>query len=390
MTGDEKAAGSPADATVLRAYLQRAEVRLSTMHRIGGAFLGGAGLLLLLPAFLREALVEIPSVINKSIPEVAKNVQLDPYLVGSVLSIPVLIAYLIPVCALWLLLRDLTLFYYSANIPQDLTLGKATEPQFHPRFALTAIPFCDDEGTGIKTTLRATQFTSSLKFFLLPRRKRDRNWLSNLAKIEDEKTEAPRDQVALPDDDWLRGHEVDSDRRAMRMAFGLAGAYNRTLVQEVAKSELSLIRHNLNLRRLVLRYMKALLTLVWTTLVSFVVLAGLHNVDEKDKINAVVIGFLIWAFFAPLIVRAPLRWVYREADQNTDDATRDRQLRDFEQYVISGCLVAAVLASGAVYWLKMTLLGIDIWSYVLLLPLLPIIALLRSFGKLNFDIFRWV
>lgn len=31
----------------LRAYLQRAEVRLSTMHRIAGAFLGGAGLLTL-------------------------------------------------------------------------------------------------------------------------------------------------------------------------------------------------------------------------------------------------------------------------------------------------------------------------------------------------------
>src|SRR2546421_12600595 len=37
-----------------RAYLQRGETRLSTLHRVAGAFLGGAGLLTLLPVLFRE------------------------------------------------------------------------------------------------------------------------------------------------------------------------------------------------------------------------------------------------------------------------------------------------------------------------------------------------
>ena len=38
----------------MRAYLQRSEVRLSTVHRIGQALLGGSALILLLPLFLRD------------------------------------------------------------------------------------------------------------------------------------------------------------------------------------------------------------------------------------------------------------------------------------------------------------------------------------------------
>lgn len=37
-----------------RSYLQRAEVRLSTMHRIASAFLGGAGLTILFPFLFRD------------------------------------------------------------------------------------------------------------------------------------------------------------------------------------------------------------------------------------------------------------------------------------------------------------------------------------------------
>ncbi len=37
----------------MRAYLQRAEVRLSTMHRVAGVLLNGAGLLFLFPVLLK-------------------------------------------------------------------------------------------------------------------------------------------------------------------------------------------------------------------------------------------------------------------------------------------------------------------------------------------------
>jgi len=48
---------SEAERNAMRSYLQRAEVRLSTLHRIATAFIGGAGLLVLLPVFFKEEIV---------------------------------------------------------------------------------------------------------------------------------------------------------------------------------------------------------------------------------------------------------------------------------------------------------------------------------------------
>ena len=135
----------PENKNALRAYLQRAEVRLSTMHRIAGAFLGGAGLLLLLPTFLRDAPVKVFGVINKAVPMLSTQWNLPPLLIMIMLGLPVVTAYTIPVYALWLLLQDLTLFYFSVNTPRNVSLGKSGKPIFHPRFSLTAIPFSDDE-----------------------------------------------------------------------------------------------------------------------------------------------------------------------------------------------------------------------------------------------------
>ena len=50
-TADEKAA--------MRAFLQRSEVRLSTMHRVATALLSGAGILVLLPAVERDAVMNV-------------------------------------------------------------------------------------------------------------------------------------------------------------------------------------------------------------------------------------------------------------------------------------------------------------------------------------------
>ncbi len=364
----------------LRAYLQRAEVRLSTMHRIAGAFLGGAGLLLLLPAFLRDAPVRALGIINKGVPMLSAQWDVPPPLIGIVVSFPIIIAYTIPIYALWLLLQDLTLFYFSANIPKNISLGKEKKPVFHPRFALTAIPFSDDE-VAVKKQLRAIQFGSALKHFVLPHEKKNKSWLKTLASKEEE-------WVALPDDAWLEEcpEDLEGDRSSMCMAFGLAGAYNRNLVGEVAKSELLLIHHNLTLRRLVLRYMKALLTLVWTTLLSFMILAGLDNIvsENPDKdVIVVVLGFLVWSIITPWIVRAPTRWVYRGHDQNTTDGINDPYLARFERLVIVGCLLAALVASCTAGFL----MG---WSIVWLGPVGPALMLARSFGWFKNSILKWL
>ncbi len=43
------------DREGLRAFIQRAETRLGTMHRVGGGFISGAGLLILMPFIFRDS-----------------------------------------------------------------------------------------------------------------------------------------------------------------------------------------------------------------------------------------------------------------------------------------------------------------------------------------------
>ena len=50
----------------MRAFLQRSEVRLSTIHRVGQALLGGSALVLLLPLFLRDAFPQMMTVLIAS------------------------------------------------------------------------------------------------------------------------------------------------------------------------------------------------------------------------------------------------------------------------------------------------------------------------------------
>ncbi len=47
------------ERNAMRSFIQRGEVRLSTMHRVAVGFLSGAGLLFLLPVFLKDGVLSI-------------------------------------------------------------------------------------------------------------------------------------------------------------------------------------------------------------------------------------------------------------------------------------------------------------------------------------------
>src|SRR5207244_1514701 len=101
----------------------------------------------------------------------------------------------IPIVALWFLLKDITVFYFTANIPQHATAGRQA---FHPRFSLTAIPFSNDEGADLKKEIRKLQFETELANFVLPHHERERRWLTKLIGTQDGQ------EVALPDDGWVK------------------------------------------------------------------------------------------------------------------------------------------------------------------------------------------
>ena len=50
---------TPDERAAMRAFLQRSEVRLGTVHRIATALLSGAGVLVLVPALGRDGIVNV-------------------------------------------------------------------------------------------------------------------------------------------------------------------------------------------------------------------------------------------------------------------------------------------------------------------------------------------
>lgn len=184
----------------LRAYLARTEVRLSTMHRIAGAFLSGAALLILLPILLKDALSPIMHVYQAAYPNLPPLLSLcdgncSNWIYALTQFSPLLVVFGVPIAALYLLLMDLSKFYFTPNIPG--TPNATTSSNSHPRFSLTAIAYPSDEGEGIRRRLRKMEFypnttETDLSGLVLPRRADGLKWLKALLQDDNSK------QVALP------------------------------------------------------------------------------------------------------------------------------------------------------------------------------------------------
>lgn len=336
------------ERNAMRAYLQRAEVRLSTMHRVASAFLGGAGLLILFPVFFNEA---IASLLKTLVVEGRESYRaVASFLLGG----PLLLSLLTPLYALFLLLRDLVHFYFVGHSP-----GFPTS-LFNPRFVLSGIAFSPDESDQAKKAVLVHQYSSDLINFILP-------FGEAQAAYYDQVIVSTRQQI-LPDERSIeqlcnmgvlertaeayqvlvkasipeRRSTQDIDR--FNAALGLAGTKDRELVAEVAKTEASLVRHATGLRRLLLRYIKALLMFIVTTLVAFFMVA-LVETRNVPPLRVIAIGYLMWAVLTPLVVRLPVRWVYDTGDPRSESVVqRDSQLVLFEKAVIRSCVAAGAVA----------------------------------------------
>lgn len=157
--GDEEAVSDQQndERQAIRAYLQRAEVRLSTMHRIAGAFLGGAGLLFLLPVFFRDYPRELAHAFSTALLPGAGH-----WLAALSMLLLLLGSLALPVYSLYLLMKDIVLFYFVGHSP-----GFSDE-HFYPRFALTAIAFSPDESPRIKHDILEQERSADLMIFAVP------------------------------------------------------------------------------------------------------------------------------------------------------------------------------------------------------------------------------
>jgi len=352
----EAAAETERDRNALRAFLQRAEVRLSTMHRIAGAFLSGAGLLFLLPVFFRDYPKEllgaiVTDIAALSIPSASALLALVG-LLGIVMV--VFSIFLILVYSLYLLVKDLTLFYFIGQSPGF------SDDAFYPRFALTAIAFSPDESLRAKDQIIQSQNQPDIMAFTMPRSQ-------GVPQVDVGKWESYGHLLYSP---TRRPQDDDTPmQRRFRIALGQAGLVDRDLVHEVARMEASLVRHNLHLRRLVLRYAKALVLMVWTLIITFASTL-LIQLAEKWPLVAPwkwygVIGILAaWLYLTPgRVVKLPIDWIYEWANQNTsrtEHIAHDPELQQFEQRVAKYCkrawvplVIATILLAAAPYGQKL-------------------------------------
>lgn len=272
---------TPDERAAMRAFLQRCEVRLSTMHRVATALLSGAGILVLLPAVERDAVLQV----------------MRSLLVGPVswsrglLAVAVALSIFLALAVLWLVVVELTRFYFHSN---HVVMGD--REVFTPRFTLTGLRIPSDEyGPATDAAYRAVHESDASVRLLVPGNDRAR------ARIDAQLNAYP----------GLVDPYGEPDAARAQALFGLAAAARRPLVEEVAKIEYGMVRHMLRLQVIVLRYVKALLVIVVTALAAFAAAAAVNGEPTLTAADERWIAgtMLLWAPIVLIVVSSPVRWL---------------------------------------------------------------------------------
>ncbi|CAB4880348.1 unannotated protein [freshwater metagenome] len=386
IVSDEESRGA------MRSFLQRAEVRLSTIHRVAQALLGGSALILLLPLFLRDAFPKMMTVIIASydahqnwVPTVA-------------VGIAAALVILLPVPAVYLLVGDLLAFYFTSNTFGAHPAGTNSPKQtvFNPRFIIPGLGFNTDElSPATKQLLAEGRNDEWTRGLLVPHSTDDDGWRDRF----DTRTYEVWGVVA---DEGAAG-----DTERVRQAFRLAGLNrDRTLAKDVARTEALVARHVLAIRTIVLRYSKALLLLIATTVVTLAASGLVDQAIREDPTGGKFSGgfpyryiflvALVYAFWAPLAARsvtAPLRMIQRHTPGVGElrDAYLDRHTTQFESATILVTLVVLVAADTAMIFAGARSnggVGLALGIVVACLSAAAWIAALNDFGANPRDAFH--
>lgn len=332
----------------MRAFLQRSEVRLSTLHRVAQALLGGSALILLLPLFLRDGFPKMMTVL------IASHDAHQFWLPTAAIGLAAGLVILLPVPALYLLVSDLLGFYFTSNTFGAHGAGPQSENRamFNPRFIIPGLGFNNDELSPATRQLlaegRDDEWTRAL---LVPRTEDDRGWRDRF------------DTRSFEIWGTVMPEGAAGDKERLRQSYRLAGLNrDRTLAHDVARTEALVARHVLMLRTVVLRYSKALLLLIATTVATLAASGLVEQAIREDPTGgAFTDGFpyrylflvaLVYVFWAPLAARSvtsPLRMIQRQTPGVGElaDVYRDRKSTQFESAIVLMTFVVLVAAGVA-------------------------------------------
>jgi hypothetical protein len=270
------------DRAAMRAFLQRSDVRLSTIHRTATSLLSGAGVLVLLPALGRDAIVNVLQQLVS-----ADGTQLHWFLASAVVA-----TLCLSLVVVWLLFVEITRFFFHSN---HLVSERGTT--FTPRFTLTSLKLPTDD-----LSVSAQQELSS-------RRADERNIDLLVPGNENSRRAIDKQLSAYEGLAPLAGG--NSDRSRAEALLVLAGARDRTLADEVAKVEYGMARHVLRVQVIVLRYIKALMVVLLTTVIMFSLAAVTTNasITEINTQRLMTALLLVWAPAVLFVTSAPISWL---------------------------------------------------------------------------------
>jgi hypothetical protein len=354
----------------LRAFLQRGETRLGSMHAIAGAYIGGAGLLILIPLFFRDYIGPIVNLffreIDNGLISISAVKSLSPDVLLTLWVLPFLCVLGIPIYALYLLIQELVVLYF---IPYSRSEGF-----YLPRFALSALAMPLDDPRGdpreigkddepavsrIKSQIIRQIYASDV-WNAVPADQNHPEW-GNLARVGRRFPGIVNTLKQRRDARFRTGGDVDSniswiyDVRA-----GKAGLTDRTLIDDAARLETTLVRVNARLRVMAIRYFKSLLVLIWTLILLSILTAVLRyfelETETGDQISLAKLKHvseivclaiaIMWACLTPIVVNSPLRWIRKTGDRNLRFARhRDVDLSRFELVVFLCCTLSFLVSA---------------------------------------------
>lgn len=278
---DEPMTLSPDERAAARVFLQRSEVRLSTLHRTATALLSGAGVLVMLPAVSRDTVV---TVLQGLLADGAGPMSWS-------LAAMAVSTLALALVMIWLLLKELARFYFHSN---HVTSESGTT--FTPRFTLTTLRLPRDElGTA------GTE--------LIERLRSDPDHIELLVPANEGARRSIDTQIAAYS--GLAGAERGDDQGRAVALSQLAGARDRDLLSEVVKIEFGMVRHVIRVQVIVLRYVKALLAVIATLLSTFVMAEAVSSSQRVDNsVKQWILGtILVWCPTVLFVVSAPVRWL---------------------------------------------------------------------------------
>ena len=248
----------PDERAAIRAFLQRSEVRLSTVHRVATALLSGAGLMVLLPAIARDSIVSVVRAL------LTNDLDLTHLcLIGAMVALLAL-----PFAALWLVLRDLTLFYFHAQHVSHDGREAFTPGSRSPRSVCPPTRSTPRHGSRCRSCAPLPSTDRAARAV-------ERRWPARGSTGSSTPTAVSAGTTCRATSGVPAG------------LFELAASRDRALIEEVAKIEHGMARHILRLQVIVLRYVKALLAFLTTALAVFTAAAVLSEVPRRPVAGAV-------------------------------------------------------------------------------------------------------